>query len=246
MKRIAYVVAIWGDRKDSRGKLALHYTLEAHANALLQTNDECLSEILFVINTLKVPLVQDEVSIFMNSGLFQKLSKLREIKFLVRDNLGFSYGAWEAGIKSLLGSDITHSFLIEDDYVPSYPEFLEAFLSKASSKRAFVCQKLEAIPNVAPKHAAVSNGLISMKAVSVVFETYNQIFSIFPYELGRAEHLMGTENQITFLTLFETLGFEIVDISDSYSVKFFETNTSEIHERGNGKHESPLKPLVLT
>jgi hypothetical protein len=246
MKRIAYIVAIWGDRENDRGELVLSHILEAHVKALLQNKNECLSEILFVINTLNISVLQDEVDTFMNSDLYQKLSKLRETGFLVRDNLGFSYGAWEAGLKSLLGSDITHSFLIEDDYVPSYPEFLEAFLSKTSSKRAFVCQKFEAIPNVAPKHAAVSNGLISMKTVSVVFETYNQIFSIFPYELGRAEHLMGTENQITFLTLFETLGFEIVDISDSYSVKFFETNTSEMHERGNGKYKSPLKPLVFT
>lgn len=246
MKRIAYIVAIWGDRENDRGELALSYILEAHIKALLQNNNESLSEILFVINTLNISVLQDEVDTFVNSELYEKFSKLRETKFLIRHNLGFSYGAWEAGLKSLLGSDITHSLLIEDDYVPNYPEFLEAFSNKISSERAFVCQKFEAIPNVAPKHAAVSNGLISMEAVSVVYKTYNQIFSIFPFELGRAEHLMGTENQITFLTLFESLGFEIVDISDSFSVQFFETETGEIRERGNERYKSPLKPLVLT
>jgi len=245
MSNIAYVVAVWGDRTDRNGNSFLNYILESHAKALLKHNIDELTDLIIVINSVEAETIDSKLSKFKQSAEFKKLESKIKIEFIIRKNFGFSYGAWSEGLKSLLNSNVEYAMLIEDDYIPAQENFLEIFKKHISPDTAFVCQKAEDIPNVAPRHAAVSNGLINMKALRAVNETYMQMFSIFPFELGRAEHLMGTENQITFLALLESIGYKVKDISDDFSVLYFHSESAQIRERGNMNSLSPLIPLEL-
>jgi hypothetical protein len=136
-------------------------------------------------------------------------------------------------------------FLIEDDYIPNEDHFLTYFVNLVQPSTGFVAQVAQAIPGVAPYHASVSNGLLLMEAARTSYRLLGSSMIIYPHQLDRAGYVMGTENQVLFLSGIETCGFSIRDVSKICAVPFYETTTGQILNRGLLGAPAPLVPWDL-
>lgn len=145
-----------------------------------------------------------------------------DIKLFIRHNVSYSYGAWSDTINSSIqnGEDIDYFFLIEDDYLPARPDFLDILMSRLDEETAFVCQKVFEQPSVGgvSTHAAVSNGMLSGRLAKNVYEQFESVFEIVPaYNYPQAER-----NQVNFLNNISSAGYKFTDVSDECSVHFLE------------------------
>ena len=231
----AYVVACFeGRRPNVDTTYHLDASIDRHLGALAEydTSDAVrISKVLFVVNQAGVETVSEEN---LHRGG-------RDVTIVRRPNNGYSYGAWAHAVEILLERSAPHShaFLIEDDYLPSIPGFLEAFLDRPSNA-GFVAQKLAAIPGVAPNHAATSNGLLDLAAARRTKEIFGTPFMYYPFELTADDYTLGCENPIAFFSLLELAGFPLDDISDRWSVPHLSNGV--ITERGNSGAPAPLVP----
>ncbi len=146
----------------------------------------------------------------------------------------------------LADSDLEFAFLIEDDYVPAVSDFALAFLQRLSAGTGYVCQLARAVPDVFPRHAAMSNGAVSMDAARKALEVYGQIFSLFPFALDRFDYAVGCENQVTFLALLESVGYSVRDVADIASLPFFVIESGAVIECGKEGAPALLTPLDVT
>ena len=154
---ISYIVACYmGERRQDRSSNIHSTPLEYVKNHIkwLETAEN-VDKALFVFNDasyIKFSKQNEAVELVIKAGH----------DYIIRDNIDFSYGAWEEGIKRIIKDDkYNYSFLIEDDYIPSLPSMLKFYLEPMDDNIAFVAsfymQKTT--------HAAISNGLISHKAI---------------------------------------------------------------------------------
>ena len=238
----AYICAIFGDRNpliDS--EQFSHSVALEHLRQLSTFDDPRICEVLFIANTEDSQLWGKVVDLSPNSAY----SSPGSARLQFRPNYGFSYGAWAFGLDLLVDNErLTHAFLIEDDYLPAKRLFLDNFLAITKPETGFVAQRTISRQGIAPRHAASSNGLIILDAARDSKRQLGSTFIIFPFHLDRSKYLMGTENQITFLSGLENCGYRIEDLSDTCSNHFFDSQTGEVLEVGNPEGELPLRPWV--
>lgn len=231
----AYIVACYeGYRPNVPTIYNTDVSIERHLAALDAFDTAAsiqVNRVVFVVNQTKVDDITEE----------HLTSQGREISIVRRPNHGYSYGAWAHGVDMLLSSEIhgRYAFLIEDDYLPAIPDFLEAFL-EIGGEPGFVAQWFSDIPGVAPSHASTSNGLLDLTAVQHTRKVLGAPFMFYPYELTADDYTVGCENQITFFSLLRIAGFQIVDISGRWSVP--QLVHGEIVERGVAGARAPLIP----
>lgn len=171
-----------------------------------------LNKAIFVING------PSESEIRMVKNILSK-SKIKNYSIIDRNNIDYSYGAWNQAIIENIKSKAPYAFLTEDDYIPAYNEFHRYFLKEFDENTAYVCQYYDLeCPN---KHAAISNGLISYEKCRVVYHKKGTIFKLIgsqnskEYEIDTAER-----NQVYFLQhITDEFGFNVKDImKDNYSL----------------------------
>jgi len=242
-RRVGYLVASYeGIRPAKDSVLPASATIQRHINAIRRFGHSETAEVTHLLFVINSDAVVDEGS---NEPFEDWGTTDCGLRILVkrRPNRGFSYGAWEAGLLALCesGIDVDDYFLIEDDYEPSVPKFLEFFYEFSAPQVGFVAQKLDRIPGTAPTHAVVSNGLVHGAALIDVVNRFGRAFEIYSGNMNASDHLMGCENQITFLMLFEAAGWELVGISNEYSVPFLEAER-KIIERGARGAIAPISP----
>lgn len=239
--RCVYLCAVFGDRDPSVTAEEHALTVVTkHLNAIQASKETRVAECVFVVNTEDERLVGVTRELEPNNP---HPAWIERIQIVFRRNHGYSYGAWKAVIDlEEIQRDFDVAFLIEDDYVPSTPQFLDIFLTKMTPRTGFVAQVAEHVACMAPHHAAVSNGLLSLAAIRHCKATCGTTLVIYPHHLDRSGYLVGTENQITFLAGVESCGFTVDDIADVASVPFFDTSTNSVYERGKADAVAPLSP----
>lgn len=234
MSKIHYVAAFFFTvSRDELKNEAKHY-FSSHMNVL---RNEKVSRITFVINSNS-----PKVDLPLLSGVLQDLSEGLSADLYVRENKGYSYGAWEYALDKIGVDPESDYFLVEGDYVPN-SDFLEPFVNQMNPEVGFVAQKIDSIPGSAPEHASISNGLLSGKWAEQAERRFGRIFAIYPFTLTRGEHLMGCENQVTFLQFVVESGAKIAEISREYSIPFFETTLNKTFEHGSAGAFAPLRPI---
>lgn len=131
---ISYIVACYMGERRQDTLSDIHSTpLEYIKNHIkwLETADD-VGKALFVFNDasyIKFSKQNEAVKLVIKAGH----------DYIIRDNIDFSYGAWEEGIKRIIKDDkYNYSFLIEDDYIPSLPSILEFYLEPMDDNIAFV------------------------------------------------------------------------------------------------------------
>lgn len=204
--RVNYIVAIYGGKRRHYGnETPINKFIDEHIN-FLNSNPPFITNFTFVFNKSDN---QNEKNCIKICEDFVKNSHLNG-KTIIRENIAGSYGAWNDIIINYQ-ENITHSFLIEDDYIPCRLDFLDFFLKKDGNDVAYVASYFDSIPV-----AAIANGLISTEKVKETFSRHNTVFQIID------DNSYGTglyQNQICFLNAIDG---KRVDITDIGHTSFFD------------------------
>ena len=127
-----------------------------------------------------------------------------KMKYISRPNLDFSYGAWETGLLHYIDNEeISHSFLIEDDYIPNRPDFLDFYLKKDSDNVSYVASLWR------ENHASISNGLIRQKKLKINKEGH--LFCL-RRDGNNNYQSAGHFNQRNYLKFIEGKGVDMLDV----------------------------------
>lgn len=174
-------------------------------------NNSELNRIVFVINGLSE---HDEK---MVTELMSE-SSLNNYTIICRDNMDYSYGAWNHALIDNLDSDSKYAFLIEDDYIPALNDFHKHFIKIFEDNIAYVCQYYNTVYSV--KHAGISNGFIDYTKCKQIYEKNKNIFKLVS-STNSKEYMNSSaeKNQLHFLDYFtEEFNYDIRDItSENYS-----------------------------
>ena len=123
-------------------------------------------------------------------------------EIILRENKGFSYGAWEEVMRKNY-KDYDYSFIIEDDYIPSRPDTLKYFYRKFSQFEdcIYVCSLWN------NEHASISNGMIKTK----LFKEPDNLKILKVY--SGSDYKNGINNQRYFMNEF-IKKYSFTDITD--------------------------------
>lgn len=212
---IGYVVACWFDaRRNPQEGMQEDplFNIKQHVEAL-NTLKHSIEATVFVFNndgTEAFPWVLRSAQAYIRENLKTNFYMIEH------DNVGISYGAWEAGMQ-FLGRNFDYTILLEDDYVPILNNFDRAFIDigKDDPNVFYVCQLdslnfKQALPH---RHAAISNGVIKNKMYWDVYDARGEGFNFTPSGgciLGHEGDL--TSSQIHYLDNFFEAGYEMKDL----------------------------------
>lgn len=161
---VNYIVAIYGGKRRYYNNTPIDLFIDTHIS-FLKKLPKYINHVTFVFNKSDNPIETELISKceeFIQTSTYDGC-------VIVRDNICGSYGAWnEALIK--LHKKSTHSFLIEDDYIPVDNNFLEYFLKKDGDNISFVASYSN------NNHAAISNGLINNMRISETLDNHGVLF----------------------------------------------------------------------
>jgi hypothetical protein len=161
-------------------------------------------------------------------------------EIIYRQNIQYSYGGWNDAIKKNINKDYDYSFLIEDDYIPTSAKFYEPFLQEMNNRIAFVCTKV--LSGTFPRHAAISNGLISNEKCKEVLKRDRDVFCLS--DLMQKGYKFAETNQVLFLNQFLVLGFDFEEINNEFSKPFLDLTKNGIVNYG-GTKDAPTVPIVV-
>lgn len=180
-----------------------------------------------------------------------------ELEIVPRKNIDFSYGGWNHVIENDIraGKEYSHYILLEDDYRPDHPDFIDFFLDKmenadvdqhiqpflkptSSPKVGYVCGMVSY--RISP-HAAISYGMLRGEAARDAYKEYGNVFFLTN---TRFDYGMGETNQIRFLDYIKSLGYTLTDVRDTCSIPFLDNPAAKtgivLKEWG-----TPGKPQII-
>lgn len=171
------------------------------------------------------------------------------VELVLRENTGFSYGAWCDVLHQNLEKGYDYFFLIEDDYIPCIDNFLEPFLKKCNGNVCCVCSLAHKVSHKNNKyvlpvdgefiHPSISNGILSARHVKQIYEKYGRALRIKPGD----DYDTGYINQLYYLKDYTDEGYEITDITDTHSSPYMNSASQHIIKYGNPNNPSVLKPI---
>lgn len=236
--KITYIVATWlgprrADYYTEQYQSDPYFLIKQHITNLSIFDNDDINKIIIVVNK------NDGL---IDANLQTELNKLNckiPYEIIIRENTGFSYAAWDAGIRYCLQNEINsdYYFLIEDDYVPIQDNFYRCFLNKFSDNVGGVFQLYTAMHGL-KQHAAISNGMISRTVIETCLKKYENIFNI----QFNNTYLTAQHNQETFLDHIEAES-KIFDIADVANIPFYDINIGAIKYFGDITKPTPISPI---
>jgi len=217
-----YIVSFWFGPRRSKPHTELlreyKYTfLEAHCRFLENTLP--INNVYFVVN--------GDCDYNKVMQVIHGFSIDYPIQCINRDNVGFSYGAWQAGLSIALENQVPqYAFLCEDDYIPVVPYFYKPFYNKFDRNTVYVASLFKA------NHAAISNGFIDYSKINK-----NRIFTLdgSNNSYGKAE-----QNQKRFLSHYRR--YNVKDVKE-HKQPFYDANVDKVLYYG-GKCETLIEPIL--
>ena len=156
-----------------------------------------------------------------------------KIIIIGRENLNYSYGAWNDSLIHLinLNTSSSHAFLCEDDYIPCDENFHKKFIEFFNSDVIYVCQLFM------NNHAAISNGFITYNIIKDYYNNTKQLFVLN----NNFEYYHAELNQINFLNNFKD--YKCIDICEKYFSRFL-CAKENIKIYGNTNNIEIIKPIL--
>lgn len=250
MKRFDYIVAFYlGHRRstfyNTLGKENKLFLIQQHIK-YLQTQPEGLNNIYFVFNTdSSTSHLSEEVETYIKTIPL-------DINIIFRNNINFSYGAWEEVIIENINNSTTsdYAFLIEDDYIPTSRDSIGPFIERIQEEKniGYVAQLVNAnsiagLHNDASiqHHAAISNGLLNYSAAKDALKKYSSVFLLNP---SKRNYDGGVWNQLHFLNYIITSDYLLLGMEDKYLHPFFELKFEDIIFYGNKEGKILVTPIL--
>ena len=173
-----------------------------------------------------------------------------DLVFLVRENKGFSYAAWDYAMNKCIreGEHFDLYWLLEDDYAPGVTDFTEQYFTKIENNVSvgYVCQRLsdEVLSSVfnTQVHPGICCGLLAGDAAEEAYRVYGSVLRTFSTNRYDMESLHA---QIHFMDNVTDLGYTYDDSGDFSSVVF--VHHAPMSERGWKlvDYGDPDKPRVI-
>lgn len=238
---INYVVSIY---VGNRGNAAVNsltndptYMAKRHIDALSNLSVPLIKRATFVVSPSS-DRERDNAAVDFITSYSDKMNGIEMDAFIGYNNDNHSYGSWNFAMTKYL-DDGMDFFLIEDDYFPTKDEFYVPFIEQMSDDVAYVSQ-LYIHNREHRKHAAISNGLMSIKAVRRHYGEFGCCINIKLPE--KKVYDAGVYTQLYFLKGLEDLGYKMRDVSTKYCHPFLERN-NRITIYGNDKGPTLLEPV---
>ena len=223
MVNINYVVAVYGGERRTYSDTPVNLFVSKHIE-FLTTKPKKFGGFTFVINKSN-----NDFEIIDMINEFISKSPLNG-KLIVRDNYNASYGAWEEVILNTY-KNYTHSFLIEDDYLPVNETFIDYFLEKDIENTSFVSSfEHRGFPSI-------SNGLLNHKVVNPTIKKHKHLFKLEQDKKIKSVYLMV--DQKCFL---ELISGKVRDITDIASTVF--NNVGKMIIYTNPNLPIIIKPII--
>jgi hypothetical protein len=229
---IHYIVAFYLGPRDT---LPVNDFLIEDRYHYVKKHIECLKKFCCKDIT-KITFVVSEYDKKIDSKVDEVVKKHKgslPIEVFHRENIGFSYAAWnDVMMKSLNDKeDFDYCFLIEDDYIPNCDYFYTPFTDLFDDKTAFVCQ----VWNV--NHPSVSNGVFSYNIAKKLKEKYGSIFKLVSDD---DSYSGGVENQIHYIDYARQEKYYFTDVRKTSLQIFLDRNHFVFF--GNPKGEILIVP----
>jgi hypothetical protein len=172
-----------------------------------------------------------------------------EIKVVVRENKGFSYAAWADVVNQCIENDegFTEYMLLEDDYAPGTPDFIEKYESVVTPNTGYVCQKTSDLTLTKifknPIHPGISCGLLMGKPAEQAYRKHGTVFPVF----GTARYDMESlQAQVYFLYyIVQDLGYNLEDSTSFSSVIFVHVFPGSARGWSLMEYSDPSLPRVI-
>lgn len=191
-----------------------------------------LQSATFVFNHDLDQQIKDQVDNFQN---FQKPVEIHYF-----DGPGFSYGAWNEVIKKKI-NDYDYFFLIEDDYIPTRPDFYQPFVDRCNDRCPYVCSYVEE-KSPGKFVASSSNAIIQAEQCRLIYSKYQDVFAeLNCYNLPQAWH-----TQTNFLNFFTQEGYVMADVLDQYkTLHMLNCNINQLVSFGNANAPALIEPIIV-
>lgn len=156
-------------------------------------------------------------------------------ELIVRENRGFSYGAWQEVVMKNINYDF--HFLIEDDYLPICNNFIDYFKTQLDEETIFICQVYIC------EHCSMSNGFLNSKIIRKEINNINPKMPLNAVVDNECNYVTGINNQILFLKNFTDLNYKIKDLTKKCSIPFSD-HLGNIIQRGNYEKETIITSIA--
>ena len=228
MKDVNYIISFYnGTRR--------HYGRETHWRTFLDTHIDFIKNNMIDIGmvTFCISWSNDNNNYVDDKEMVWYIESL-DLPFnhevYLRVNNGFSYGAF-AEIIERNHKDYQYSFIIEDDYIPTSPDFMGYFLRKFEGQVVYV-------PTLyANDHASICNGMIENRLLR------GHIDLLGDY-IGNDYQHGGFGNQLKFMTGYGKIGYKFDDITDVAHTEFLDGD-KKIIKYGNENGPLIMKPILV-
>ena len=223
--KIAYICATFFGKRGRQPTKAINFYVEDYLPPLLD-NATCIDHIIIPCNANDEHLVHYEnMEVIVDK--FRGMTDI-PITLFRRDNLHFSYGAWNEALREHC-DDIDFAFLMEDDYAVYKQGFDAEILSryyrtKEEKEHVLFCASWFEVgatihgPGARDAgHAAISNGLLNVK----LFREHGNKFFLSPHKSQNGPYL-----QSEFLGSFQNKGLSIRDMASEYFMPFYKSKTN--------------------
>ena len=240
---INYIVALYGGNRrwySGGQKSPVLDFLKKHI-AFLESNPKHITAATFAISRAgrrEQDVLHDDRLISAIDD-FKKRTRLKCFCYLQKNEFA-SYGAWNKAIlRDGQYKNFTHSFLIEDDYIPCRLDFIDFFLQALGSEgyNAFAASQIASvvIDNNPVIHAAISNGLLDNSIIPTVLKDNSNLFLL--KEIPK-DHWSLTQR--TYLDFIKNHA-NISDISKLGNTIFFKRN--KYFTYGSANKPTLIQPL---
>ena len=218
-----------------------YFLVRKHLDFIKKYLEKCdqLNKVYFIINSTNY-----ESHLNIENSTIERLEieeiiysyGLNNVVLIQRQNVDFSYGAWNDAIKLQMYTKSKYAFLSEDDYIPKVPNFYEYFIKKFDDDTAYVCQLYIANGAAGKKvHAAMSSGFVSYEKAKIVYQKHGSVLKLVNKHDSdvNKSYSLGQVNQVNFLDYFHE--YKITDVSEeTFSVFLDVYNRQTSHGNLNG------------
>ena len=237
---ICYIIASYGGddirsiEKNEKPPRADY--LKIHLSKLLETDLQQISKVLLVKANCKTIIPG-----FYELDDSKKILGSKFVELEVQ-NQGLSYGQWIAGINRY--PDFDFYILVEDDYYPSIPDFVNKLLDLYQQKVnscGYLASYCSDVVSWYPYHAAVSNGILDRAAAKKLREP--NILSLSRDEYSKT-YPNNVCDQVAFSNIFKD---NLISMSPEYSIPFWSSSLKKIvfMEKEIGNKEILFKPVQM-
>lgn len=214
---VCYVGCFFTGERGKRANDQGQHLIYEHVAALTQIKTSLITSFALVVNTVDAP--DSELVSFMDATT---LINNVPVTWLVRPNIGISYGAF---MSFYMKNTTKHDWyiFIEDDYVPCTDDFDQKLVTLASETNAdYMCCLADYYSEKWGLVASISNGIINDRVLSGTLGTFKEEGHT---DISTVDTLCDT-GQRKFSKMITDAGFKITDMMSHYGCQFYEGGTN--------------------